>query len=159
MPAMNPGQIVEQAIAVLNLMRRQESGTADLGYVAENKLWQAAIVRDVRDAGKRNPQELLAGLIKVDLVTLRVNAVVAQTEFVAQFWTEKMRPAGGEAAVSVVFYATEEAAAIAIRGIERTRKNAGLVFVAEAEEAIILFGVFLIDANVEVVTSFLANWI
>ena len=37
--------------------------------------------------------------------------------------------------------------------------NAGLIFVAETEEAIVFVSVFLIYANVEVVPGFAANWI
>src|SRR5437868_1024216 len=65
-----------------------------------------------------------------------------------------MAPAQGHTAICIVFDATKKAATIAVCREERTRNVAGLIFIAESEESIVLLAELLIDANVEIVTAF-----
>ena len=120
---------------------------------------EAATAGYIRNARKWNAEQLLTAFVKVDLTTLRVDAVVAKAEFVAQVRLEKVCPAGCEAAIRVILYASKESTAIAACAVEGAGDNAGLIFVAETEEAIVFVSVFLIYANVEVVPGFAANWI
>ena len=67
-----PGQIIQDAVAVLNFMGRQKGRAADLRHIVEGKLWQAAIVRSYRDTRESTGkiEQLLAGFIGVDLTAL-----------------------------------------------------------------------------------------
>ena len=98
-------------------------------------------------------QQLLTGLVRIDLLTLRIDPVVPQPELVGEIVTEQVSPTGGETAIGVVFVAAEEPAAVAAGGVKWSRNQAGLVFVAETEEAVVLLRIFLIDANVEIVSG------
>src|SRR6516225_4804837 len=87
-----------------------------------------------------------------------VDTVVTKPEFIDQGRPEEVCPTGSEAAIGVVFNAAEKTSAVA-ETWKRSGNRAGLVFIAEAEEAVVFLGVLLIDANVEVVAVFRAHWI
>src|SRR5205809_2492042 len=157
----DPREVIEQTVTVLDFVRRQERGAANLRYVAEGQLGEAAIPRHVRNAGEAPGviEQLFAGLVRVDLMTFGVDAIIAEAEFVGEVVAKQVRPTCREAAIRIVLDTAEEAAAIPACAVEGAGDNAGLIFVAETEEAVILLGVFLIHANVEVVPGFASNWI
>ena len=68
-----------------------------------------------------------------------------------------MRPTRREAAIGVVFHAAEESASVPARAVKRSRDHAGLVFVTEPEEAVIVIGVLLIDADIKIVPALLPH--
>src|SRR5581483_2840119 len=70
-----------------------------------------------------------------------------------------MRPAGRKTAIGVILDAAEEPSTITTRAVEWSGNDAGLVLIAEAEKAVVALGVFLIDADVEVVSTLLPHGI
>ena len=90
MASVHPSEVIENAVAVLNFVRRQESRTADLRDIAERQLRQTAVVRSREDSRKTTGiiQDLRATQVGIDLVALRVDAVVSQPELVDQLWPE-----------------------------------------------------------------------
>ena len=120
MVAVYPSHIVRHSVCVLNLVRGQKGRAANLRYIVEGQLRQAAVsghVWNPREAAGK-VQQLFTGLVCIDLLPLRVNPVVAQAELIGQIATEQMRPAGRETAVGVVFIPAEESATIAAGVIE-----------------------------------------
>src|SRR5207245_11229622 len=95
-------------------MRRQERGAANLRYVAEGQWGEAAIPRHVRNAGEAPGviEQLFAGLVRVDLMTFGVDAIIAEAEFVGEVVAKQVRPTCREAAIRIVLDTAEEAAAI-----------------------------------------------
>src|SRR5207237_9390554 len=83
----------------------------------------------------------------------------AESDWLAEVVARQLPPPCREPARRTGLATAEEAAAIPACAVEGAGDNAGLIFVAETEEAVILLGVFLIHANVEVVPGFAANWI
>src|SRR2546428_13853839 len=104
-------------------------------------------------------EQLFAGLVRIDLMTFGVDAIIAEAEFVGEVVAKQVRPTCREAGIRIVLDTAEEASAIPACAVEGAGDNAGLIFVAETEEAVILLGVFLIPGNDEVVPRFDANWI
>src|ERR1700758_4807488 len=62
-----------------------------------------------------------------------------------------MCPTGGETAIRILLDSAEKSASIPCCTVKRPRNQAGLIFVAETEEAVVFVGVLLIETNVEVV--------
>src|SRR6059058_5971377 len=85
-------------------MRRQERGAANLRYVAEGQLGEAAIPRHVRNAGEAPGviEQLFAGLVRIDLMTFGVDAIIAEAEFVGEVVAKQVRPTCREAAIRIV---------------------------------------------------------
>ena len=82
----NPRQIIRIAVGVLNLQRRQIGGIPDRIHVSKIELRHAAI--NGRKGDARNAELPGNILVKIELKTARVNAVVAEAELVDQLWTE-----------------------------------------------------------------------
>ena len=68
------------------------------------------LIGENRTPGNCNCPEM--SLLKLELKTMRVDAVVAKTEFVHQRWAEHVGFAQREAAICVVFDSIEEPAAV-----------------------------------------------
>ena len=97
----NPRQIVRVAVCVLNLQGRQEGGIADRIHVSEVEFRHAAV--DWRKGNPRNAQRSRDILVEIELKTTRVNAVIAEAEFVRQPGSEQMGFAECHAAIGLVF--------------------------------------------------------
>ena len=122
---------------------------------------KTAVSGHVRDPGETagEVQQLFTRFIRIDLLALRIDSVIAEPEFVSQVAAKQVRPAGGKATIGVVFHAAEKPAAIASGRVEGPGNQTRLVFIAETEEGVVLLGIFLVDANVKIVTGLAAHWI
>src|SRR5215470_15740581 len=105
-----PGNVVQETVGILDLVRRKESRASDLRDVAERQLRQSAVTRHVRDSriSTRKIQQLFARFVRVDLEALRVDPVVADAEFVDQLRVEQVRPTRRHAAIRVTLITREE---------------------------------------------------
>src|SRR5215469_14565483 len=103
MVSTHPRNVVQQAVSVLNLVRRKEGWTSNLRNIAECELWQSSVPGHVRDSRipARKIQQLFARFVRVDLEALRVDPVVANAEFVDQLGVEQVCPTRRQAAVRV----------------------------------------------------------
>jgi len=98
----------------LQFLGRKIGWAAERGHVAESELRQATNTGREGDSGKVHIVLRVARNIEVgvELCSLRIDAVVAEPEFVDQGRFEDVGPTDGYAAVGVLFDAAEEAAAI-----------------------------------------------
>ena len=115
----------------------QKSRTPDpYSSVRETDLWQSANIGSEGNSGKAELARHI--LVKIQIEAMRIDAVIAQAEFVDQRWAERVHLAQGQAAIRVLIKTVGEVTAV--QGIvERGGQKAGLVFVAEAREKIVGF--------------------
>ena len=116
----------------------------------KDNLRKATEIRAVWHAGETEfLRDVFVGEI---LEAVGVDAVVADTKFVDQVWRKKMGLTERQAAKSVVFGAVLKRAAVE-RVMERRRREARLIFVAEAAKEAVFVGDVLVDADVGVVAA------